>query len=166
MRSALFLGAVLVGSACASEEPRTQVMAVVDADEGVRRDTARLRIVIRSGAAFEEVRLDQTIGGEGRPIAWPVRIALVPQDDDASRTFEVEAEALSSTNVRNGIVRARSGYVPRRTKELAGVPARRRTWRPNRCRTSWIGVRTLERGMLADFSTRDPLIPDHSTRVA
>ncbi|MCB9604554.1 MAG: hypothetical protein H6722_13710 [Sandaracinus sp.] len=105
--------------ACAAETPRTQVMVVIDADDGVRADTTRLRITVRSGAAFDEFRLEQTVGGEGRPLTWPLRVALVPQDGDASRVFDVEAEALSSTNERTGIVRARSGYVPRRTKELA-----------------------------------------------
>lgn len=118
MTRAMLLAAMLL-VACSADTPRTQVMVVVSADEEVRADTARLRVVIRSGAAFDELRLEQTIGGDGRPLRWPVRIALVPQGGDASRVFDVEVEALTSTNARSGIVRARSGYVPHRTKELA-----------------------------------------------
>lgn len=104
-------------AACSEAKPRTQVFLVVDADPGVRLDAARLSLTIRGGrgVALEE-RLEQTVSGTD--LQWPLRLAMVPLEGDASRTYVVEAEALDITDARVGFVRARSGYVPAQTKEL------------------------------------------------
>jgi hypothetical protein len=99
------------------EAARTQVMVVVDAEPGVRADAATLRIDVEGGATLGELAqsFSDTVG-PGVP--WPVRIALVPEGNDARRVFRIHAEARDGDGVTVVRTQVLSGYVEGRTKLL------------------------------------------------
>ncbi|MEM9195384.1 MAG: lamin tail domain-containing protein [Myxococcota bacterium] len=107
----LVLGVALIGlplGVGCNDDETTQVVVVVDADPGIRRDLRTLSIEVFGSAA----------GGPEEPpflrelttVGWPVQVPLAPRDEDASRTFRIVATALDGSGP---IARAtlRSGYV-------------------------------------------------------
>lgn len=111
--------AALVLAACAAPLPRTQVMVIVDAEPGVRAEAVAARVTVTGGtAAPTMVRHEETVGGPGSPIQFPIRLAVVPAEDDAARVFAVQVEALGRTGLRAASVRAESGFLEGRTLEL------------------------------------------------
>ncbi len=103
--------------------PRTEVIAVIDAEPNVRAMTKSLRVVVTAGSGgseFPDTVLDQVIGSSTEPVTFPVRVALVPRGGDASRTYRVEAQALDGSTPL-AVTRAISGYVAKRTLSLAMV---------------------------------------------
>jgi len=90
---------VLSVVACGDEIPRTQVTAVVQAEPGVESAATRLEVVVMGGAPGGAREVVDTLAygaGEENPLSFPVRIAIVPQNGDASRTFEVAATAFDA----------------------------------------------------------------------
>ena len=113
---------LLVAAGCESA-PRTQVMVFVRAEPSVMARAERLEVEILGGASSEVRTPTQTLVytsasiSEGNPLSWPVRIALIPADGDASRTYEVVATAF---DVDGAFARTRvvSGYLARETLTL------------------------------------------------
>jgi hypothetical protein len=99
------------------EAARTQVMVVVDAEPGVRADAATLRIDVEGGPTLGELAqsFSETVGPA---VAWPVRVALVPEGNDARRVFRIHAEARDGGGVTVVRTQVLSGYVEGRTKLL------------------------------------------------
>lgn len=110
----LFSALTLLG-ACAPR-PRTQVMIVVDAQDGVKRRTSRLEVKFRSGTAvlgeFQEWPVAVTYD------SWPRHLGVVPQRGVRGQRYEFVASAFDASNQRLGTVRAVSGFVEGRTGEL------------------------------------------------
>ena len=81
--------------ACSDTTPRTEVMVVVQAESGVRAAADRLEVVVEGGPAggprVEVQRL--AYADDAMALVWPVRIALVPDGNDATRTYAVHARA-------------------------------------------------------------------------
>jgi hypothetical protein len=98
--------------ACSSQggEP-TQVLVVIDAESGVRRDAATMHILVQSGA---EAVYDRTLAAAEGEIVLPYVLALVPKDGDASRRFQVAATVHDADEEFVAQVRATSGYVENR----------------------------------------------------
>ena len=96
MRSLRRLGVCLVvlAGAC-SETSRTQVMVRVLAEDEVVADTSRLEIDI-----FGRVSAGDEWDSKGdiqvRPATFPYDVALIPQEQSASRQFRVDVRALAS----------------------------------------------------------------------
>lgn len=96
----------------------TQVSVFIDAEPTVAGQADTLRVTVRSASAGSDHFGDaseQTLA-EGA-IAWPVSLALVPREGDASRRFEITATALSGGEVVAQAT-AISGYVAGRVLVL------------------------------------------------
>lgn len=126
LRSPVLLASLLVlhAAGCGGDPaPRTEVVAVIDAEPNVRSMAKSLRVVVTAGnggSEFPDTVLDQVIGSSSEPVTFPVRVALVPRGGDSSRTYRVEAQALDGSTPL-AVTRAISGYLPRRTLSLAMV---------------------------------------------
>lgn len=97
-------------------------MVVVDADTAVVADTATLHLEVEAGAtaASLEPTFTDTVDAQGPgTLPWPVRLALVPRDDDDARLFRVRVEARDADGDPVVHTRVRSGYVQGHTKLLA-----------------------------------------------
>jgi hypothetical protein len=119
-RSRVSAGALLVAlltmTGCGGDAP-AQVMVYVQAEEGIRARATRLEVRVEGGPAVggREARETLTYSGpdsdEGFNLQWPLRIALVPEGGDVSRTFRVTALATDA----DGLVAEASvigGYLP------------------------------------------------------
>jgi len=109
--------------ACSSEQtPVTGVMVIIDAEDAVRQEAASLLVVAKGGSGQEGSQLEERYSNEfegGAPgIGWPRRVAIMPQDADANRIFEVVATAKDKDGDDIGLVRAVSGFVAGKTLEL------------------------------------------------
>ncbi|MFW6087611.1 MAG: hypothetical protein ACODAG_10440, partial [Myxococcota bacterium] len=108
-----WLGSTAAG--CSDDDP-AQVMVFVQAEPGVREQAEQLEVRILGGPAVGDRSLRETLVytdaalDEGLPLSWPVRIALVPEDGDTTRTYEVVATA---ENAGGLVARTRviSGYL-------------------------------------------------------
>jgi len=90
---ALFLS---VAAACGDEAPRTQVTAVVRAEPGIQAAATRIEVVVTGMTPGGETDAMETLAygdGETNPLSFPVDIAIVPGNGDATRTFEVAVSA-------------------------------------------------------------------------
>lgn len=108
---AMIVGAIGCGKTTA---PRTEVMASVDAEAGVRSKTVHLKIVVRSGKnekSLSERYNDIFPDKSGNKLIWPSELALVPQEGDEDHVYEVTATALNAKSKQVAMVRAISGYV-------------------------------------------------------
>ncbi len=113
--------------ACTSVEPRTQVMLIVDADEGAKARVALLDVRIDGYAAGStDPSADPaatSFGGTYRPQGiegngWPYRFALVPGPGKQGRLFKVEVRAEDNAGALLAVVRAESGFVAGKTLAL------------------------------------------------
>lgn len=116
---------VLALAACANTSPRTQVMLEVDAEAGVRAETARLRVEVYGGPADAapesyEKRLDQPFDTKG-PVRFPRRVALVPLTQRSERAWTLQVSAERTDGTLAGQLRARGGYAKERTVLLRVV---------------------------------------------
>jgi len=121
MKRSAGLAACALLAACGSgQDPRTQVMVVVDAQTQVRALAREVDVEVRTGAgaiADWDVRLRRNITpGEG--VEWPLEIALVPRDGDADRVYMVAATARGEDGEAVAEVRAISGYERAKTLSL------------------------------------------------
>jgi hypothetical protein len=118
--SAVLWLALLASASCSEPRPRTQVIVELDGDLLVRRASREIEIRAWGGPRgvetpsenMQEYRFDiEAVGG------WPITHALLPENDDASRLFRVEAQIYHEDDRTTPIatVRAVSGYVEGRT---------------------------------------------------
>jgi len=119
----ILLALVTLASAagCADPAPRTQIIVIVDADQAVRAESEKLRIVVRGGRGetmgglddrfFREFNVTPTEG-------WPVQLGVIPLDGDVGRLFEIEAAGIDAARREVTLVRARSGFAAERTLVL------------------------------------------------
>ncbi|MBX7195315.1 MAG: hypothetical protein K1X94_24885, partial [Sandaracinaceae bacterium] len=120
---ALLLGALTVGGlalAACSTRPRTQVMVEVYAEPGVR---ARLDRVHLRAQGFDATGLEAGMTFDrdvSAPLTFPISLAIVPQSEDATRTFRFEAVGFDGTDEVT-VVRARSGFRSGQTLRLVLV---------------------------------------------
>jgi hypothetical protein len=113
--------ALLAISACGKTTSVTQVMVLVDADADSRSRISSIDLEVRGGSGKESewtVQRSQSVMPDDAKLQWPIEIALVPLDDDASRRYEVDAIARDAEGAKVGEVRAVSGYVEGRTLSL------------------------------------------------
>lgn len=111
---------LLLSAACGETTPRTQVMLVLDAEPGVRAQTRDVQLVIRGGTGAMtqwQERLDRSFT-LGDTVQWPLEVALVPLDGDATRVYEATATARSTSGDPVARVRAISGYQSGKTLML------------------------------------------------
>lgn len=104
--------------ASCAPRPRTEVMVRVFADTAVAAEARRLAVRVFEGPEATGEPFSDDVGTELTPLTYPVRIALVPREGDASRTYRVEVDAL---DVAGGVLartRVVSGFVPQRTLQL------------------------------------------------
>lgn len=104
---------VLLFAGCV-ELPSTQVMVIIDAEEVPRERIQSVRIVVygsEEGRAPEpraEIDLDAP--------EFPLSLALIPENDDETRQFGIEASGLGEESHVLAIVRARGAYVRREAR--------------------------------------------------
>ncbi len=118
---------VMVWLSGCSTESRTQVIAVINAEPGIRSQARTLRVLVYGGEqAGDTVPTERSLD-RPYPVSttqgWPVLVALAPKDKDSGRIYRIVATAHSDTTPSdtNAIaeVRAISGYVPNRTLSLS-----------------------------------------------
>lgn len=154
VKRAILFGLVLLALGC-DETPRTQVMVFVRAEPGVMTRGERLDVSIRAGEAgrAREERsallYTDAASSEGFPLQWPVRIALVPEAGDASRTYEIVA-TVSDADGAFSRARVVSGYLDRETLTLD-------VWLRDDCVGELCGDgQTCVAGACADVRETDP----------
>lgn len=109
------LCAGIAGCGNSDTEARTQLMMLLHAEPSVAADTASLRVEVESGRSLTD--LDSVFGDLlRRPIAWPIRLALVPRENDARRPFRVRVSALDSEGRVIVTSKILTSYVSGRTK--------------------------------------------------
>lgn len=100
-------------------------MVIVGGDSALVAQTTKLRVRARGGANREalgmadasDMQMDRSYGGDMLRWPDPLRIALVPQGDDASRVYEVTIEALHGETVLSTAI-VTGGYVSGETRAL------------------------------------------------
>lgn len=79
--------AALVALGCGDTIAATQIMAVIDAQPGIRSMTEKVHVMVRGGTGKESswtVRHDAVVTSGGS-ISWPLEVALIPKGDDTER---------------------------------------------------------------------------------
>jgi Lectin C-type domain/Domain of unknown function (DUF2341) len=111
LRGALRLGVLLLAASCTQPQllDPTQTVVVVDAEPGVRARADALVVSIH-GDDGKRLRADTRRRSDGT-LAWPYLVALSPKNGDASRGFEVVADARDGRGSFLAKARVISGYV-------------------------------------------------------
>jgi alpha-tubulin suppressor-like RCC1 family protein len=140
--------------AACSDEP-TQVLVTIEAEPGVRRESARLRLVVLGGVGRTTdptaSRLDRLLTPGGSDPAYPFVVALAPLDGDVGRSYSVTATAESETGTFVGQARLIGGYVEGETNRVRLVLE-------DACRTVRCGdTQTCRAGVCVDARTT-PLV--------
>ena len=111
--SARLLVALLFVTGCSS--PATQMIVTIDAEPGVRMDSARLHVVVLGGVgrttAPTASRFDRVLTPGDADPTYPITIGLAPLDGDVGRSYTVTATAQTATGGFVGQVRIVGGYV-------------------------------------------------------
>lgn len=156
MRIVLLCATFLI-AACGDTVTRTQVMLVLDAESGVRTQTRNVQVVVRGGTGAMErwqERLDRAFAiGDGAE--WPLEVALLPLNGDASRVYEATATATDANDEPIARVRAVSGYSKGKTlmlrlvfeddcRDQVNVCGDTQTCRDGACTSASISVISLE----------------------
>ena len=110
---ALLLGVALGVTACGNKA--TQVIVTVDAEDGVRMDSARLHLVVLGGlgrtTAPTASRFDRVVTPGVGDSAYPFKFVLAPLDGDVGRSFSVTATAQTEGGDPVAQARIIGGYV-------------------------------------------------------
>jgi hypothetical protein len=100
----------------------TQVVVDVDAEPSLQPQISELQLRVTGSDGKGELdrrleRLMQSVrpGQDGEP-EWPVRIALVPREGDATRVFELSASAFDADGQLLTVARLITGYVEHQTR--------------------------------------------------
>ena len=113
-RASVLLAMAIFVSGCGNKA--TQVIVSIDAEPGVRLDSASLHLVVLGGVgrttAPTASRFDRVLTpGTAADPAYPFELALAPLDGDVGRSYSVTATAETATNSFVGRVRIIGGYV-------------------------------------------------------
>ena len=98
-------------ASCAQPDPRTQTMVYVVAEPAVLAESETIRIRIESDADDTEP-FEESV--EIADASLPLRVAVVPKDNDASRTFVLVAQARSTSRLI-ATASLRTGFVEGKT---------------------------------------------------
>lgn len=97
--------------------PRTQIMVVLDADDALRAEIGVVRIEVLGGARGEQVA--SRYDGLETIERWPLDVAIVPFDRDATREVRLLATGLASAEGATlATVRIDTAFVRGRTLRL------------------------------------------------
>ena len=107
----ILAASLVTGFGCDAPADRTQVTVVVDAEDAIAEQTKRLEFRVWGGSGRDGAELSLRLTEELRPDSgFPVRLALVPLDQDATRVYRVEVNAYDAQEERVATIRALSGY--------------------------------------------------------
>jgi hypothetical protein len=121
-RILVLCSALAAWSGCRSDEPRTQVMLIIDADTAARERGATLEVLVESRDALDNK--------EGQPASypfemsapdapqWPLSMAIIPRGGDARRGYHITAVLTDVDGKQIAVLRARSGFIAGQTREL------------------------------------------------
>ncbi len=122
-RALLALAASFLVTSCAGE-PFSEVLVIVDAQEGVQMQAARLRLFVWSGDEIPtdepDVPAHMVVIGDDEALSFPFSFGIKPIDNDANRRFRVEAAALTADSDTNpvAVVRATTGFLSGEIRQL------------------------------------------------
>lgn len=111
-RLLLLVALLTVVGGCKDPRPATQVMLEVRADEELHAAADNVVVVVYDQEGTKKLEREFNIGGDG--VDWPIRVALVPLNGDATRVFEATATAragsmdLASARVISGYLEEQS----------------------------------------------------------
>jgi len=166
--------ALLSLSGCVNIRPRTEVIVDVVADPSISGATEALLVVVRGGPGEEmlEASFDDTVLDP----SFPLRITVLPRDEDASRIFEVSVEAVGAGGELIGRQQARGRFLAGRTsyirlvfeaccRSVARTCGRDETCVSCEC-TGIVVVEPTEDGGVSDAAFADDAASDAPTRDA
>lgn len=112
--ASLALG-LIAGCSCDGPRTATQVIVVIDADDGVRAAASHLHVEVFGGPAGMTFP-DAPRADQGFPVSegsgWPRTLALAPENRDASRLYRVVATGeVGAGGAPVAVARVISGYV-------------------------------------------------------
>jgi hypothetical protein len=113
--------ALLSSLGCRDTVPATQIMVLVEAQSQVREAARSVRVIVRSGQGEQgkwEDRYDKALTVDADKLQWPIELALLPKNGDATRVYEVTATAIDESASEIARVRAISGFVPHKVLML------------------------------------------------
>jgi hypothetical protein len=96
----------------------TQIVVVVDAQDGVRAATSELTMVVRARSDGGDSIYNETKRIVDSTLEWPWILALTPKDDDPEREFEVTATVHDASGAFVAQVRAISRFVKSEKRTL------------------------------------------------
>jgi hypothetical protein len=109
----LFFTGALVGalaSGCVTTRARTEAIVDVDAEDSIRDDIDALLVTVRGGPSAGE--LDTMLTDVLTEPEYPVRVTVLPRDEDATRRFEVVVIARGAGGRIIGRQSARGRFLP------------------------------------------------------
>jgi hypothetical protein len=106
VRRASIVAVLAVLCACNESADVTQTIVWLDAEEDARDAMALLRV--RADGPADDPEPDPT--AEARAPKWPVKLVLAPKNDDPSRRFTLQVEALDAAGDRLMTVRFATGF--------------------------------------------------------
>ncbi len=86
--------------ACSSEEPRTQITLMIDAEPRVKSEIDNVRVTFSSGprGSDREDFVARPAQDFSTPFTWPLVVVLVPAGDDANRAFQITVSGRDGTD--------------------------------------------------------------------
>ncbi|MEM9195648.1 MAG: hypothetical protein AAGF12_41155, partial [Myxococcota bacterium] len=102
---------LLFGFGCSDP---TAVRLIIDADPSIQEETVRFRVTaIRQDGSSEMVEASPPIEPNAR---YPFELPVIPRNGDATRRFQLVAEAFDAAGVRIGFQRIESSFEDGQTK--------------------------------------------------
>jgi hypothetical protein len=122
MGAAARLVLVMMLATSCSDGPKTEAIIVVEAGAEIEASARVIRVEVRDAdgmpvefvdtSGMRSPRLERSlVDGEPDALSLPVRVRAVPRDGDATRGFEVVAEALDADGMVVGMAAQSGGYV-------------------------------------------------------
>lgn len=101
--------ACLALSACVTTRPRTEALVDIQADEFVSDELASIELLVEGGPPGGAI--DTTFSDTRRaPFVFPMRVTILPMNDDATRVFSVRVIGRTATNEIIGRQRIRGRF--------------------------------------------------------
>jgi hypothetical protein len=113
---ALLVGTVLAAG-CVTVRARTEAIVDVDAEDSIRDDIDALLVTVRGGPSAGE--LDTMLTDVLTEPDYPVRVTVLPRDEDATRRFEVVVIARGAGGRIIGRQSARGRFLPGQRTHLS-----------------------------------------------
>jgi hypothetical protein len=116
--------AALLAAACSSVEPRTQVMLIVDADDGMRPMIGSLQAQIEGSLEGSTVADATTHSASFEPHnpagpSWPFRFPLTPRGGAHGRRYKITLSALDAKKETIAVLRSEGGFIKGKTLALS-----------------------------------------------